>query len=121
MKSDSLPFRYLVLALLSFFLPSLALAQTSLRGHITDAATHEPLPSVSVAFPGSTEGTVTDADGNFELSSDKTYTTVQVSFIGYKTIVKPVTPGQVLSVALASDEHSLTGITVKPKKNPLPQ
>ena len=38
-------------------------ATLSLEGHVTDAATSEPLPGVSIVCPQTKAGTVTDLDG----------------------------------------------------------
>jgi TonB-linked SusC/RagA family outer membrane protein len=45
----------------------------------------EPLPGVSVVIPGTTQGTVTDVDGNFSLRVPTETQTLQFSFIGMKT------------------------------------
>ena len=60
-------------------------ADISVKGTVLDADGEEPMIGVNVLVKGSTLGTVTDFDGNFELTvPDKA--TLQVSFIGYKTI-----------------------------------
>ena len=38
-----------------------------MRGTVTDAASHTPLPGVTVLAKGSTVGTTTDANGQFSL------------------------------------------------------
>lgn len=42
----------------------------------------EPLPGVSVVIAGTTQGTVTDVDGNFSLRVPNETQTLQFSFIG---------------------------------------
>ncbi len=51
-----------------------------------DKSPHEPLPGVNVAVEGTTLGTVTDANGAFELSNlpPQTYR-LRLSMIGYRT------------------------------------
>ena len=65
-------------------------AQTIVRGSIKDAATHEPLQSVSVYFKGG-KGVISSLDGSYTLSTfnDK-LTVVQFSYVGYKTISKTI-------------------------------
>lgn len=62
-----------------------AFADIHVKGKVIDADGSEPLIGVSILVKGTTIGTVTDFDGNFELTvPDKS--TLQISYIGYKTI-----------------------------------
>ncbi|MBR4546972.1 MAG: carboxypeptidase-like regulatory domain-containing protein, partial [Paludibacteraceae bacterium] len=71
--------------LFSFMLVVSAFADIHVKGRVIDADGSEPLIGVSILAKGTTIGTVTDFEGNFELTvPDKT--TLQISYIGYKTI-----------------------------------
>ena len=59
-----------------------AQAQETVRGVVTDAA-GEPLIGANVVEKGTTNGTITDMDGNFTLNVQPGATIV-VSFIGYQ-------------------------------------
>ena len=62
-----------------------AFADINVKGTVIDADNSEPMIGVSILVKGTSVGTVTDIDGNFELSvPDKA--TLQLSFIGYKSI-----------------------------------
>lgn len=61
-----------------------AFAQTVVKGTVTSADDGMPLIGVSVVEQGTTNGTVTDFDGNYELKTAKN-ATIQFSYIGYKT------------------------------------
>lgn len=62
-----------------------AYADIHVKGTVIDADGAEPMIGVSVLVKGTTNGTVTDFDGNFEMNvPDKA--TLQLSYIGYKTI-----------------------------------
>ena len=62
-----------------------AFADINVKGTVIDADTSEPMIGVSILIMGTSTGTVTDFDGNFELSvPDKA--TLQLSYMGYKTI-----------------------------------
>ncbi|MBR6017089.1 MAG: SusC/RagA family TonB-linked outer membrane protein [Paludibacteraceae bacterium] len=62
-----------------------AMADIHVRGTVVDADGAEPLIGVSILVKGTTVGTVTDIDGQFEITvPDKA--TLQLSYIGYKTI-----------------------------------
>lgn len=58
----------------------------AVRGTVLDAQTGRPLESVHVSIPGRHQATVTNADGDFTLKSDRTITDVEFSYLGYKTI-----------------------------------
>lgn len=80
-----------LLSLLYCLLPmSLFAQQAILKGRITDAVSNEPLPYVAVVLVGSSNGTVTDLDGNFQFSNlNPGFMRIQASFIGYNTAVSP--------------------------------
>ena len=60
-------------------------ADISVKGTVIDADNSEPLIGVSILVKGTTEGTITDFDGNFSMTvPDKA--TLQLSYVGYKTI-----------------------------------
>ena len=63
-------------------------AQTgTIRGTVIDHEFGEPMFSANVFVKGTTNGTVTDLDGNFELQVDDiNKVDIQFSYIGYKTI-----------------------------------
>ena len=69
----------------SLLIVTAAFADINVKGLVIDADGSEPMIGVSVLVKGTTVGTVTDFDGNFELTvPDKA--TLQLSYIGYKTI-----------------------------------
>ena len=66
-------------------------AQTTVSGTVKDD-TGQPLPAANVIVVGTSQGTVTDFDGNFTLtvSQDPPFS-LQASSIGFETVVKEVT------------------------------
>ncbi len=61
------------------------LAQASLRGFVFDATTDDPLIGASVVVDGTTDGTVTDFDGAFEVRAKSAFPlTLNISYIGYE-------------------------------------
>lgn len=57
--------------------------QGSLKGNVVDV--FSPVTGASVVVKGTTNGTVTDMDGNFALTNGKNGDIIQISFIGYLT------------------------------------
>ena len=71
--------------LLAIAVPICATAQNvTVKGQVKDDA-GEPLALVSIAEPGTSNGTVTDLDGNYSISIASNGT-LQFSFMGYMTV-----------------------------------
>ena len=106
--------------LLLFVVLSTALMaqQTILKGVVTDARTHETMPGVSVSFDGTTIGGSTDVQGNYRISTDGNYSHIKISFIGYKTLYKDITPGtsQAINIVLTEDRKALNEVVIKSGK-----
>jgi hypothetical protein len=64
--------------------------QASVRGRVFDAVSNEPLPFVNVIVAGTATGTVTDLDGNFQITGLRSgFIRIQASYIGYKQAISP--------------------------------
>lgn len=71
----------------------------------------EPIIGANVVAKGTTNGTVTDVDGNFTLDvSDNVI--LQISYIGYLTQEVPVSNKTVITVRLVEDTQSLDEVVV---------
>ncbi len=81
------------------------------RGRVTDAQTSEALPGVSVLVKGTTLGTVTDAEGLFELEGavNQTLEFRAVGFVSNEVFVRDL---NVLNVALNQDTRQLDEVVV---------
>src|ERR1700710_941723 len=78
-----------------------AIAQTSsIKGVVLDE-TKLPLPGVTVKLKGTTEGTVTNADGQFSINASIGQTLV-FSFLGYATREVTIQDLKSITVNLAS-------------------
>jgi len=71
-------------------------------GKVTDT-TGSPLPGVSVVLKGSTNGTITDADGGYTLSNIPENGTLQFSFVGMKSQEISVAGKSTLSIVLEEE------------------
>ena len=58
--------------------------QKSVSGKVTDSS-GSPLPGVTVIIKGTTNGTITNADGEYSLTNVPANATLQFSFVGMKT------------------------------------
>lgn len=93
------------------------IAQTIVQGVVTDMVNKQPLQYVSVVFKGG-RGTVTDSLGRFTLRSSGNIAVVQVTYVGYKQILKNITPGisQTINFELETDPKATYNVTVTTKK-----
>lgn len=88
--------------------------QHKIEGTVTDAESEETLPGVNVMVKGTTTGTSTDIEGNYELEAPSLQDTLIFSFVGYQTQEVPIggrtTVDIVLqSQAIAGDELVVVG------------
>ncbi len=91
---------------------------TRVTGSTIDHASGEPLPFVQIMFEGSTIGTTSDLDGNFELSNTRGLISVCFRSVGYKTKIMTVKPGRSteLFVVMEPETYALADVVVKPEK-----
>jgi TonB-linked SusC/RagA family outer membrane protein len=85
-----------------------AFAQTA-TGIVKDKA-GEPMIGVNVLVKGTTNGTITDFDGNFTINDVPSDATLVVSYIGYLT--QEVKSGQNLIIVLEEDNKTLDEVVV---------
>jgi TonB-linked SusC/RagA family outer membrane protein len=92
-----------------------AIAQpSSVSGIITDG-NNVPLPGVSVLLKGTTEATISDANGKYQLSVSKPLTSndiLQFSYLGFKTETLSYTGSNVINVQLLEDVQTLQEVVV---------
>lgn len=75
-----------------------------IRGRITDAATNNPVPGVTVRVAGAKYYAVSNPEGEYELVLPPGNYSLQYSFIGYQEEIKPavkVTPAAVAAVPVS--------------------
>lgn len=81
-------------------------------GRITDAATGEGLPGVSIVVRGTTNGTTSDASGNYSLEVAGNDAVLVFSFIGYLKKEVPLRGLTSLNVSLETDAAQLEEVVV---------
>ena len=110
--------RFLLIATMVLASTVLAIAQNiQVKGTVIDKGFDEPVMGATVLELGTTNGTTTDLDGNFELSVKKG-ATLQISFVGYTTV--QVEAQEQMTIEISEDaemleEFVVTGYTVQRK------
>ncbi|MDO4956808.1 MAG: TonB-dependent receptor [Bacteroidales bacterium] len=99
----------LTLCLLVFFSVGLFAQSITVKGLVKDEA-GEPIIGASVLVKGSSQGTITDFDGNFTLSNVNKNSTLEVSYVGY--IAQEVKAAANLTITLKEDAKLLDDVVV---------
>lgn len=87
---SALTLRRLGMLLVSLlFVMSMTAQNISVKGVVKDAGTGETIIGANVVVQGTTNGTITDANGNFTLTVPAK-ATLNVSYIGYQTVEVPI-------------------------------
>ncbi|MGN1239582.1 MAG: SusC/RagA family TonB-linked outer membrane protein [Paludibacteraceae bacterium] len=84
-------------------------AQTTATGVVLDAANNEPIIGANIIEVGTTNGTITDFDGNFTLNV-KTGAKLEISYMGYKSVSLPAAAN--MRVMLGEDSELLDEVIV---------
>jgi hypothetical protein len=101
------------LAYIFLFLTTFCFAQTKVSGYVYDE-NNEPVSFANVLFKNSTTGTITDENGKFYMEIDGNYTTLIISFIGYKNkeIVLDGSVNYDLKVTIKEEASALDEVVV---------
>ncbi|HEY9256641.1 TonB-dependent receptor [Chitinophaga sp.] len=102
-----------LLLLLLLFSSTAVFAQTrTVTGRIYNAKDNTPLPGASVVVKGTTNGTVSDPDGNFKLQvNDPAATTLQIRYIGMEQQEVPISTTPI-NVGLRSSGKDLGEVEI---------
>lgn len=88
-------------------------AQTrAISGRVTDRASGQGLPGVTVLVKGTTTGASTNSDGTYTISVPADATTLVFSSIGYASIERPIGTASTIDIGLANDSKQLGEVVV---------
>ncbi|PRY42024.1 iron complex outermembrane receptor protein [Spirosoma oryzae] len=90
----------------------LSVADVTVTGQVTDAATGEALAGCSVVVKGTQRGTTTDANGNYRLSVPNGNVTLVFGFIGFVSQEVVVGNQTAINVGLKSSASELNQVVV---------
>ena len=81
-------------------------------GHIISAEDNQPMIGVSVLEKGTTNGVITDINGNYSITVTKSPATLQFSYVGMKTIDKQVTASTRINLTMENDAQMVEEVVV---------
>ena len=82
-----------------------------ISGTVTDAVSEEPIPGVNILVKGTTTGTITDVNGNWNLDVDPG-TILVFSSVGYVTREVEVGSSSVININMEEDITALSEVVV---------
>src|SRR5665213_3726605 len=99
---------------------AVASAQTTqLSGKVYNAATNEAMPFVSIIGVGTTQGTVSDIDGDYTLTITGHVDSIKAVYVAYKPTELKVKQGtkQILNIGMVSADQ-MAAVDIHPGENP---
>jgi len=84
----------------------------SVSGVVLGANDNEPVIGANVVVPGTSVGTITDADGKFQLTVPAGKSTLQVTYLGYQTQTVSIGSQTYLTIKLSIANQSLDELVV---------
>lgn len=110
-----------IVLMLSFFVTSSIFAQQSIKGVVKDDL-NEPFPAVNIILEGTSKGTTSDFNGNYEITNVTNGTYIlKATYLGFKTFTKQVTVNGspvVVNFTMEEDANSLDEVIVTGVTNP---
>lgn len=103
--------RLFILCMLVLSVQIAAAQAKRVSGTVKSAEDNMPIPGVSVAVKGTTIGTVTNIDGVYQLDVPQDAKILVFSFVGMKTVEKPIT-GNTIDVVMQPDILGLDEVMV---------
>lgn len=101
-------------ALLLLFMIMLVMPVYSqvITGKVIDANNKEPIIGASIQVKGTSIGTMSDLDGQFKITVKDKNASLQVSYVGYKTVVQPLNGKTSITITLQKSTQELDQVVV---------
>lgn len=99
-----------ILILLLLFASNFLIGQTGIQGNVTDE-NNQPIIGANIIVAGTTTGTTTDVDGNFNLSASSD-DEIEISYLGYLTQSITVGNQTNIVVQMSVDSETLDEVVV---------
>jgi TonB-linked SusC/RagA family outer membrane protein len=97
---------------LSLMATPYAMAQRIISGKIVSGEDQSSIPGVNILVKGTTNGTITDADGNYTIGSASDNDVLVFSFVGFLSQEVAVSGRTTIDVSLANDSRQLSEVVV---------
>ena len=102
---------FVVIFLITAVLQQAVAQERAISGRVTDRASNQGIPGVTVLVKGTTVGASTNSEGNYTLNAPASSNTLTFSSIGYIGTERPIN-GPTIDVALSADTKQLGEVVV---------
>jgi outer membrane receptor protein involved in Fe transport len=103
--------RFLLVPVVMLF-TTIAFSQSTLSGKVMDSDLNAPLPGANVLERGTSNGTTTDFDGNFTLTTQSTSGSIVISYVGYGSLTLKFTGSADLGTLELTTDNSLDEVVI---------
>lgn len=103
--------RGVVLTWFLLFSVAFVFAQIPVKGTVKDIM-GEGIPGASIQLKGTTQGTISDIDGNFSISVPNKNAVLVFSFIGYVSVEQKADSQRPMNITLKEDSKTLDEVVV---------
>lgn len=112
--------KYFLFVVCILFVCSVSAQTVRVSGKVIDADTGDALPYVNIIFIGTTDGGISDVDGNFHIVSSANPDSISVSFVGYQKENIAIKNNVVsnLKIKLKSEGYRLGEVIIRAGEDP---
>ncbi|WP_242131187.1 TonB-dependent receptor [Aestuariivivens marinum] len=103
---------HLLMLAVALLCSSVIIAQSTITGTVLDADLNSPLPGANVIEKSTTNGTSTDFDGKFSLTSQATSGQIVISYVGYGSVTLSFNGNTNLGSIKLTSDNSLDEIVI---------
>lgn len=93
-------YRFVLVLMLMTMFGAVSYAQHSVSGDVTNSQSGETLPGVNILVKGTSQGTTTNLDGHYELTTDSPNDTLVVSYVGFQQQMVPINGRSVVDIGM---------------------
>lgn len=104
--------RFIFLCSIGVFATSTAHSQFTVSGKVITSEDQSPLPGVNILVKGTTNGTITDINGDYSISTSSQNEILIFSFVGYNIQEVALEGRTTLNISLTSDARQLSEVVV---------
>ncbi len=104
--------RFILTFSIGFLAVSSVWAQFSVSGKVLTAEDQSPLPGVNILVKGTTNGTITDVNGDYTITASAPSDVLIFSFVGYNFQEVSLEGRSVVNITLTSDARQLSEVVV---------
>ena len=91
---------------------TIAFSQSTLTGTVMDSGMNAPLPGANVIEKGTTNGTTTDFDGNFTLTTQASSGSIVISYVGFTSVTIAFNGSTNIGQITLSQDNTLSEVIV---------